>query len=146
MRYINEIIIHCSQSPWRRDDTAKDIDAWHKNRGFSCIGYHYVVDLDGTIERGRPISRAGAHVKGHNAHSIGICYIGGVDQDGKFVDTRTPQQRAALLKLVTNLVKMYHCPVYGHRDFAAKACPCFDAKAEFKGIFEKFRFPAEKKI
>lgn len=145
MRYINEIIIHCSDSPWRRNDTAADIDRWHRDRGFRKIGYHYVIDLDGTVERGRRISEIGAHCKRHNAHSIGICYIGGRGADGSFQDTRTDAQRAALLKLVTNLVQMYHCPIYGHRDFAAKACPCFDANQEFQGIFEKFRFPQEKK-
>lgn len=142
-RYINEIIIHCSDSPWRRDDRAKDIKLWHtlpppRGRGWADIGYHYIVDLDGTVERGRPISRIGAHCKGHNSHSIGVCYIGGRDQNGNTADTRTKEQKAALLKLVTNLMAMYHCKISGHRDYdKSKACPCFDAAAEYGHIAEQ---------
>lgn len=140
-RYINDIIIHCSDSPWRRDDKAADIRQWHtaeppKGRGWADIGYHYVIDLDGTVERGRPISRSGAHCLGHNAHSIGICYVGGRDKDGQPADTRTLLQRAAMLKLVTNLIAMYRCDVHGHCDYdKGKTCPNFDATSEYGGIF-----------
>lgn len=139
-RYINDIIIHCSDSPWRRDDKAKDIKAWHTaapplGRGWADIGYHYVIDLDGTVERGRVISRAGAHCYGHNAHSIGICYVGGRDADGRTADTRTEAQKASMLKLVTNLTAMYGCATHGHHDYDhGKDCPCFDAYAEYKNI------------
>lgn len=142
-RYINDIIIHCSDSPWRRDDRAADIKAWHtlpppRGRGWADIGYHYVIDLDGRIERGRAISRAGAHCYGHNAHSIGVCYVGGRNQDGEPADTRTKEQRASLLKLITNLLGMYRCSVHGHRDWdKGKACPCFDAQAEYGKILEQ---------
>ena len=134
MRKITEIIVHCSATAEGKDFCAKDIDLWHRAQGWDCIGYHYVVKLDGTVESGRDIEKVGAHCKGHNAHSIGICYIGGVAADGKTPkDTRTPQQKAALRLLVDNLKRVYPgSKVYGHRDFAKKACPSFDAKEEYK--------------
>lgn len=93
MRKINQIIVHCSATPEGKNFNANDIDRWHKERGFDCIGYHYVIDLDGTIEKGRPIEKVGAHVKGHNSNSIGVCYIGGLASDGKTPkDTRTVEQ------------------------------------------------------
>lgn len=151
MRRIDEIIIHCSDSPEGRNDKAEDIRKWHKQRGFNDIGYHYVIDLDGTVEQGRPIEQAGAHCTGHNAHSIGICYIGGAywrdgvnakgkpikGKDGKAVlipkDTRTILQRMAMKELVAQLREQFpHATVHGHREFANKACPCFDIQAEFE--------------
>ncbi len=147
MRRIDEIIIHCSDSPEGRNDKAEDIRNWHKQRGFSDIGYHYVIDLDGTVEQGRPIEQAGAHCTGHNRNSIGICYIGGAywrdgvnakgkpikGKDGKAVlipkDTRTTLQRAAMKELVAQLREQFpHATVHGHREFANKACPCFDVE------------------
>lgn len=129
-----KIIIHCSATPEGRPHTAADIDAWHRARGFRCIGYHYVVRLDGTVEAGRPESVMGAHCSGHNRGSIGICYIGGLAKDGLTpADTRTPAQREALLGLLRDLrLRHGHLEVYGHRDFAAKACPCFDARKEYE--------------
>ena len=101
MRTIKEIIIHCADTPEGRDDKAADIDRWHKQRGFDRIGYHYVIDLDGTIEAGRDPDCIGAHCKGHNTNSIGICYIGGADRDTlKPKDTRTYAQKASLLLLL----------------------------------------------
>lgn len=91
MRYINEIIIHCSDTKEGLDFNANDIDRWHKQKGWKRIGYHYVILLNGTIEQGRELEAVGAHTKGHNAHSIGICYIGGLDKNGKPKDTRTRQ-------------------------------------------------------
>ena len=134
MRKIKEIIVHCSDTEEGKDFCAKDIDLWHKAQGWDCIGYHYVVKLDGTVESGRPIEKVGAHCKGHNAYSIGVCYIGGKASDGKtHKATRTPQQKAALQLLVDNLKRVYPgSKVYGHRDFAARDCPCFDAKEEYK--------------
>ena len=119
-----------------RDFGAKDIDLWHKAQGWDCIGYHYVVRIDGTIEEGRPVERIGAHCKGHNAYSIGVCYVGGLASDGKTPkDTRTPEQKAALLSLIRRLKSNYTgATVYGHCDFAKKACPCFDAREEYKNI------------
>ena len=135
MRTINEIIIHCSATVEGKDFTVKDIDRWHQQRGFKMVGYHYVIRLDGTIEQGRPLEQAGAHCKGHNTHSIGICYIGGLDTDGKPKDTRTKAQRDMLWALVKSLkVKYPKATIHGHNEFANKACPCFDVRAEFRGV------------
>ena len=136
MRKINEIIVHCSATAEFRDFGAADIDRWHKAQGWDCIGYHYVVRIDGTIEEGRPVERMGAHCKGHNANSIGVCYIGGLTEDGKTPnDTRTAAQKAALLSLIRRLKSNYPgAKVYGHRDFAKKACPCFEAREEYSEI------------
>lgn len=136
MRAIKEIIVHCSATAAGKDFTAADIDRWHKQQGWECIGYHYVVRLDGTIETGRAEAKVGAHCYGRNSTSIGVCYIGGLAADGKTpADTRTTAQRAALLALVKRLRAKYPtAKVYGHRDFAAKACPCFDAKKEYAEV------------
>lgn len=133
MRTINEIIVHCSATPEGKDYTVKQIDQWHRQRGFDCIGYHYVVYRDGTVHKGRDEQRIGAHCKGHNANSIGVCYIGGCATDGKTPkDTRTAAQKAALVKLLRELRQRYpKAIIHGHRDFAAKACPSFDATKEY---------------
>ena len=137
MRKITKIIVHCADTPDGRDDKAADIRRWHKARGFNDIGYHYVVDLDGTIEPGRDVTIAGAHTTGHNADSIGVCYIGGADTDMKPKDTRTEEQKTALRLLLKYLVQKYPgAKIYGHRDFAQKACPSFDAKTEYKELCE----------
>nr|DAF01772.1 MAG TPA: endodeoxyribonuclease I [Caudoviricetes sp.] len=132
MRHINEIIIHCSATPEGRDYTVADIDRWHKARGWRGIGYHYVIYKDGSVHAGRPVEQIGAHCTGHNANSIGICYIGGVAADGKTPkDTRTPAQRIALRELVEELRAKYPgATVHGHREFAPKACPSFDVQTE----------------
>lgn len=136
MRTIKEIIIHCADTPEGRDDKAADIDRWHKQRGFDRIGYHYVIDLDGTIEYGREQDCIGAHCQGHNTNSIGICYIGGADRDTlKPKDTRTDEQKASLVLLLKYLRQRYpDARIYGHRDFSDKPCPCFDAKKEYESI------------
>lgn len=133
MRTINEIIVHCSATPEGRSFNAADIDRWHRQRGFSRIGYHYVVLLDGTIERGRPDEAVGAHCKGHNSRSIGVCYIGGLDRGNKPKDTRTAAQLRALLQLIRELKQRFPAAtVHGHCEFAAKACPCFNARTEYE--------------
>ena len=94
MRKINEIIVHCAATPEGKNFKAADIDRWHRERKMKCIGYHYVVDLDGTVEPGRPESEIGAHCLGHNQYSIGVCYVGGLAAYGKTPkDTRTPTQK-----------------------------------------------------
>ena len=133
MRAINEIIIHCSATPEGREITVADIDCWHRHRGFNSIGYHFVIYLDGSVHKGRPIEQIGAHCLSHNNHSIGICYIGGLTKDGKTPkDTRTVAQKTALVKLVADLRASFpEASVHGHCEYAAKACPCFDVKKEF---------------
>ena len=93
MRSITEIIIHCSATAEGRDFGVADIRRWHKAQGWTDVGYHYVVRLDGTVQEGRALSEPGAHCKGHNAHSIGICYVGGLAADGRTPkDTRTDRK------------------------------------------------------
>lgn len=142
MRIINEIIVHCTASAFRSDIGVSEIRRCHQEeRGWRDIGYHYVVRLDGTVERGRPISQPGAHCYGHNAHSIGVAYVGGLDKEGKPCDTRTAAQKASLLKLIFNLCKMYHANVSGHNNYARKACPCFDARKEYAKISAQAKLP-----
>jgi N-acetylmuramoyl-L-alanine amidase len=128
MRTINKIIIHCSATAEGRPFTVNDIDRWHRQRGFRCIGYHFVIYLDGSVHQGRPIAEVGAHCLGQNANSIGICYIGGCAADGKTPkDTRTQAQKSALIQLITELRQQFpNATIHGHRDFANKACPSFD--------------------
>lgn len=128
---VDKIIVHCSATEEGHDFRAGDIDVWHRNRGFKCIGYHWVIDLDGTVESGRHEGEVGAHCLGQNGNSIGICYIGGL-RKGRPADTRTAAQRIAMDELIGEIRGRYSkLPVYGHRDFANKACPCFDASAEY---------------
>lgn len=136
MRKINEIIVHCAATPEGKNFKAADIDRWHRERKMKCIGYHYVVDLDGTVEPGRPESEIGAHCLGHNRNSIGVCYVGGLAADGRTPeDTRTAAQKEALLALLKKLRAKYpKASIHGHRDFAAKACPSFNATTEYKNI------------
>ncbi|MDE6322563.1 MAG: N-acetylmuramoyl-L-alanine amidase [Paramuribaculum sp.] len=129
MRKINRIIIHCTATKAGRKTTVAEIDRWHRARGFRGIGYHYVVYLDGEIARGRDESVAGAHCKGYNADSIGVCYVGGLDGSGKPADTRTSAQKKSLVDLIGRLKKRFpSATVHGHNEFAAKACPCFDVR------------------
>lgn len=127
MRQIKQIIIHCSATPEGKNIGATTIRGWHKERGFTDIGYHYVIRLDGTIEQGRPIEQIGAHCQGHNRNSIGICYVGGLSQKRQPKDTRTIAQRQAMKQLIQELQEQFpEATIHGHREFAAKACPCFD--------------------
>lgn len=136
MRTIKEIIIHCSATPEGRDYTVADIDRWHKAKGWKGIGYHFVIYRDGSIHVGRPKEQVGAHCVGHNTISIGVCYIGGLASDGKTPkDTRTPQQKDSLLGLLEQFKEEFpKAKIHGHKDFANKACPCFDATSEYSGL------------
>jgi len=136
-RKIDKIIIHCSATPEGKDISVETIRDWHLKRGWSDIGYHYVIDLDGKLHAGRPLEKTGAHVKGHNTGSIGICYIGGVEQDGKTPkDTRTKEQKAALDNLLFTLTDVFaNVTIHGHNEFSSKACPSFDVQAEYSGKF-----------
>ena len=132
-RRIDEIIIHCTATPEGKDYDIAEIRRWHLQRGFSDIGYHYVVYRDGSVHEGRDVDIAGAHCTGRNSHSIGVCYVGGCASDGKTPkDTRTEAQKAALLSLLMDLKALYPAAkIYGHHDFANKACPCFQARKEY---------------
>ena len=149
-RKITEIIIHCSATPDGRDYTVDDIRRWHKQRGYSDVGYHYIVYRNGILAQGRDVNIIGAHASGHNAHSIGICYIGGMSADNtRPEDTRTLRQKGRLLSLLVDLRKLYpNARIIGHRDLSEdkngdgiiepsewmKACPSFDAKSEYHRI------------
>lgn len=129
----NWIVIHCSATRAIQSNiSAKDIKSWHLQKGWSDIGYHFVIKRNGVVEKGRDIDLVGAHVEGHNADSIGICLVGGLNDDTyKPENNYTQQQWDALEKLVSTLTKKYPAAkVLGHRDFAGvkKACPCFNAK------------------
>lgn len=149
-RSIDAIVIHCAATPEGRPVSLAQITAMHKARGFRTVGYHYVILLDGTVAKGRPEAEVGAHVEGHNAHSIGVCYIGGLAADAKTPkDTRTDAQRAALADLVKDMHARYpKARICGHRDFSPdlnkdgviqprewmKACPSFDVAAWWAGV------------
>lgn len=136
MRNIDEIILHCSATKFGRAISASDIDSYHRSRGFRCIGYHFFIRLDGTIEFGRPLFEIGAHCLFHNSRSIGICYAGGLDADGKPFDTRTDAQKRSLYSLIESLHKEFpHATLHGHNEFANKACPCFDVRSEYISEF-----------
>ena len=123
MRNIRKIIVHCTATPKGRDVSVEEIDRWHKARGFRCIGYHYVVEI-------------GAHCTGQNRNSIGIVYVGGLSEDGKRpMDTRTQDQKVALVRTIAELKRKYPgAMVHSHYEFAAKACPCFDAAEEYADL------------
>jgi len=145
MKNIEKIIIHCSATPEGRDVTVEEIRKWHvEGNGWSDIGYHIVIDRDGSVQTGRPLHIQGAHTSGHNENSIGICYIGGVEKKqvkGKWVskDTRTTDQQEALLDMLSYFKNLNpKAKIYGHRDFASKDCPSFDAKEEYAWISEMY--------
>ena len=138
MRTIRRIVIHTSDTEEGKDFRASDIDSWHREKGWSEIGYNYVVLIDGTMEEGRSIEKIPAHAYGYNRDSIGICYIGGRGKDGKSKDTRTDCQKEQLIAIIKQLKERFPTitEVVGHRDLpgVAKDCPCFDAKTEYANL------------
>ncbi len=137
MRDINEIILHCSATPEGRHHDVEDIRRWHVDgRGWSDIGYHYLILLDGTVEAGRPVARQGAHCKGHNKDTIGICYVGGCDKSMKPKDTMNHGQEKAFLNLVEALRNVFgELKVHGHQLYAPhKACPSFKVEDKWPDI------------
>lgn len=155
-RKVNQIAVHCSATKEGKNYTVSDIDAWHKARGFTkqkisghYCGYHFVVALDGTIMCGRDLREIGAHVSGYNSNSVGVCYIGGLDANGKAKDTRTPAQKESMAWLIAELKHTLNVSkVQGHRDYSPdkngngiiesfewiKDCPCFNAIPEYKNL------------
>lgn len=134
MRQINHIVVHCADTPQNAYFDIEDIRHWHiDERGWSDVGYHYIILLDGTIQLGRDLKTVGAHVKGYNQNSIGVCYIGG--KGG--IDTRTTDQKVSLVYLIGMLKRMFkNSEVLGHRDFTGvqKYCPSFNAENEYKNL------------
>ena len=146
MRKITHVVLHCTATVEGRDHDIKEVGKWHKARGFDRIGYHYLVKLNGEVQVGRPEGAIGAHVKGYNAVSIGVCYVGGLGLDAKPKDTRTDKQKASMLKLLKELKGRYpKAVILGHRDLSPdlnkngkvepnewmKACPSFHAETEY---------------
>lgn len=128
MRQIKEIIIHCTATEAGQEVSVAEIDKWHTAKGWDGCGYHFIIHLDGRISYGRPVTKVGAHCKGHNRGSIGIAYVGGL-KDGVPTDTRTVEQFRAMLQLCSDLVDMYPniVAIHGHNYYnPKKACPCFN--------------------
>lgn len=130
-RKINRLIIHCAATSPSVDIGAEVIRIWHtRDNGWKDIGYHLVIKRDGTIEQGRPLEQAGAHVAGHNADSIGVCLVGGVNARMQPENNFTPEQWASLKRIVKDAQSTYNgIMVLGHRDLdAKKSCPSFDVR------------------
>ena len=146
MRKINEIIIHCSatQPGWMKDRgiaaKVEEIWRWHKARGFRALGYHYVIDRDGKEVAGRPLEQIGAHTRGRNKHSVGVCLIGGfsASADDNFYDHFTTEQDIALRRRINRLhARFGDIPVTAHHMYANKACPGFRVNEWFNGWFKQ---------
>lgn len=145
MREINLIVVHCSATRADRDFTENDLEVCHRHRGFNGAGYHFYIRKNGDIKNTRPLEKPGAHALGYNAHSIGICYEGGLDVRYRPADTRTEWQKHSLRVLIRTLLMDYPgCRVCGHRDLSpdrngdgrispeewVKECPCFEATSK----------------
>lgn len=143
-RNIRRIVIHCTATREGQDIDAATIRRWHLRQGWNDIGYHFVIQIDGDVERGRPEEIPGSHVRGFNTGSIGVVYVGGLDAQGRAKDTRTPAQQTAMAQLVRSLLRAYPgAEVVGHRDLSPdkdgdgvverhewlKECPCFDVRS-----------------
>ena len=145
MREINLIVVHCSATRADRDFTENDLEVCHRHRGFNGAGYHFYIRKNGDIKNTRPLEKPGAHALGYNAHSIGICYEGGLDVRYRPADTRTEWQKNSLRVLIRTLLMDYPgCRVCGHRDLSpdrngdgrispeewVKECPCFEVTSK----------------
>lgn len=132
MREINKIIVHCSATKPSQDIGAFQIDEWHKKLGWSGIGYHFVIRRSGEVEKGRDIAVIGAHCRGQNKNSVGICLVGGTAENGKSQNNFTPAQFQSLRELAAELKRQYpNASVHGHSEFARKDCPCFNVREFF---------------
>ena len=131
------LVVHCSATRCDRDYTAEQLLRDHKARGFRTVGYHFYIRKDGTVSRHRKLLEVGAHVRGLNRCSIGVCYEGGLDADGKPADTRTPGQKEALMELLWKLHRLFpQALIVGHRELPGvkKACPCFNVADEYHDL------------
>ncbi len=132
---VKYIVIHCSATRSTRDYTAEQLLRDHKTRGFRTVGYHFYIRRDGSVTQHRKLLEVGAHCRPWNRCSIGICYEGGLDADGRPADTRTPEQTEQFILLLMRMVKIFPgVRIRGHRDMPGsipKACPCFDAEGVF---------------
>lgn len=137
-RKISDISVHCSATKAGEDFGAADFRKWHKRRGWSDIGYHYVIRLDGKVEKGRPLYKIPAAVRNRNSEMVAICYTGGLNRDSlQPEDTRTDAQKASMRELLIKLKNKFPAAVIrGHRDYpnVAKACPCFDVMDEYADL------------
>lgn len=144
MREINEIIIHCSATRPDQNISAADINKWHIKQGWEGIGYHFFIKLDGTVEPGRPINQVGAHCKGHNSNSIGICYAGGTvryNNQAYNTDTRTPEQIRSMYLLIETLLYCFPTikKISGHNQYAKVDCPCFNVEDEYGNLIKTLK-------
>lgn len=128
MRQINRLIFHCSATRTDQSFTVHQVRSWHLKRGWSDIGYHYYIDLKGVFHVGRPVARAGAHAKGQNADSIGICFEGGYLPDGTPWQKPNHRQLDTARVLIKHLRAKYgnHITLHGHCEYSTKTCPNFD--------------------
>lgn len=135
MRDISHIVVHCSYTPPSMDIGASDIRQWHKDKGWSDIGYHYVIRRNGTVEKGRPDEVVGAHAKGYNLDSIGICLIGGKKSGKEKAEFNfTMKQLMTLEYLVKKKLQEYPgSMISGHNQLSGKACPCFNVPEFIEG-------------
>lgn len=146
LRAVHTLVFHCTATPEGREFTRAAIEAMHRARGFSSIGYHKLIHLDGSVSEGRPESQIGAHVAGHNTGTLGYSYVGGVDASGAAKDTRTDAQKQTMKRLTREAIERYGLKkVVGHRDLSpdkdhdgvvepnewVKMCPCFSAIPEY---------------
>ena len=137
MKRVDYLVIHCAATPPSSDIGVKEIDAWHRKKGWAGCGYHYVIRRNGVVETGRPENKAGAHVLGYNHCSIGICLVGGLNEQRKAAPEYTDAQWKTLESLIRELRTKYpSAKIQGHRDFPSvnKACPCFDVEEWCKGL------------
>ena len=126
MRPIKSFVVHCADTPASMDIGVEEIDQWHRQRGWVGIGYHYVIRRDGTVEEGRPVELPGAHVRGHNKYTIGICLVGG---KGGFNFTIAQMDALRILKIQLEQ-RFGDKPWVGHTDLdSSKPCPHFDVKS-----------------
>lgn len=138
MREIKRVILHCTATKEGAHVDVDTIRKWHLARNFSDIGYHYVIYLDGSINQGRNVFTQGSHTRGENEDSIGIAYVGGLDENGKPKDTMSLYQDISFMRLFESLcVTFGKLDLHGHNEFSNKACPSFDVQHKYKFLIKE---------